>query len=312
MTSSTTRPSTSATRCRAGCSACTCPLLLLFGLWQGTGPVAVVLEVAVPGARLMLARLVTGRRPQALFVASGLVAAPTALAYMSGGTVEARFHVFLAVALVGLYCDRAVLAWAFAGTAVAYLIGAALDPDDLFDHPAAQDKPLLWAAIHLAAVLAACAVVALVWHVGEAERRRTVALVGEAAQADAAAARAQAAQSSTVSDLIVHLARRNQALLDRQLELIAELEQHESTPEALADLFRLDHLATRIRRNAESLLVLSGEDPPRRWGRPVPWGRSSGRRPPRSRTTTGSRPWSTTSSTSRAGRSPTSPTCWPS
>jgi hypothetical protein len=69
--------------------------------------------------------------------------------------------------------------------------------------------------------------------------------------------------------MLVNLARRNQSLLYRQLGLINQLEDQEEDPDALADLFRLDHLATRIRRNAESLLVLSGEEPPRTWGRPV-------------------------------------------
>jgi len=69
--------------------------------------------------------------------------------------------------------------------------------------------------------------------------------------------------------MLVNLARRNQSLLYRQLEIINQLEDQERDPDALAELFRLDHLATRIRRNAESLLVLSGEGPPRVWSEPV-------------------------------------------
>jgi hypothetical protein len=68
----------------------------------------------------------------------------------------------------------------------------------------------------------------------------------------------------------VHLARRNQSLLDRQIEFIDSLERHEKDPDQLDNLFKLDHLATRMRRNAESLLVLAGAEPPRRRGRPVP------------------------------------------
>ncbi len=66
------------------------------------------------------------------------------------------------------------------------------------------------------------------------------------------------------------LARRNQSMLYRQLEIINHLEEAERDPDTLAELFTLDHLATRVRRNAESLLVLSGEKPPRIWGRPIP------------------------------------------
>ncbi|MGH3614069.1 MAG: ATP-binding protein, partial [Pseudonocardia sp.] len=53
-------------------------------------------------------------------------------------------------------------------------------------------------------------------------------------------------------------------------DIINQLEETEQDPDALAELFRLDHLATRVRRNAESLLVLSGESPSRAWGQPVP------------------------------------------
>ena len=72
-----------------------------------------------------------------------------------------------------------------------------------------------------------------------------------------------------VARTFVSLGRRNQNLLNRQLEFIEELEQQESDPDSLENLFRLDHLATRMRRNAENLLVLAGEQTPRRWGRPI-------------------------------------------
>lgn len=72
-----------------------------------------------------------------------------------------------------------------------------------------------------------------------------------------------------VARTFVSLGRRNQNLLNRQLEFIDELEQQESDADALENLFRLDHLATRMRRNAENLLVLAGEQTPRRWGKPI-------------------------------------------
>jgi signal transduction histidine kinase len=72
-----------------------------------------------------------------------------------------------------------------------------------------------------------------------------------------------------IADSFVNLGRRNQNLLSRQLDLITQLEQEESDAEELEQLFRLDHLATRMRRNAESLLVLAGEEPARQWSAPV-------------------------------------------
>jgi signal transduction histidine kinase len=79
----------------------------------------------------------------------------------------------------------------------------------------------------------------------------------------------QAVLRRNIADTFVNLGRRNQNLLVRQLDLITQLENTEVDSDALANLFRLDHLATRMRRNAESLLVLAGIEPPRQWARPV-------------------------------------------
>ncbi len=79
----------------------------------------------------------------------------------------------------------------------------------------------------------------------------------------------QARLRGNVADAFVNLGRRNQNLLSRQLEFITQLENDESDPETLEHLFKLDHLATRMRRNAESLLVLAGHEPPRTWSGPV-------------------------------------------
>ncbi|MGP3924713.1 nitrate- and nitrite sensing domain-containing protein [Streptomyces sp. 8N616] len=76
----------------------------------------------------------------------------------------------------------------------------------------------------------------------------------------------QAVLRRNTSESLANLGRRNQSLLRRQLGLITTLESQEVDPDALGELFELDHLATRMRRNAESLLVLVGEHaPPRSW-----------------------------------------------
>ena len=79
----------------------------------------------------------------------------------------------------------------------------------------------------------------------------------------------QAVLRRNISDSYINLGRRNQNLLSRQLDFITELERNETDPDSLEGLFRLDHLATRMRRNAESLLVLAGIEPPRQWSAPV-------------------------------------------
>ncbi|MEY8040387.1 sensor histidine kinase [Saccharopolyspora cebuensis] len=71
------------------------------------------------------------------------------------------------------------------------------------------------------------------------------------------------------SDVFVGVSRRSQSLLERQLRLFEELEQDEQDPDQLGRLFQLDHLATRMRRNNENLMVLSGSDLARRFTRPT-------------------------------------------
>ena len=80
----------------------------------------------------------------------------------------------------------------------------------------------------------------------------------------------QAVLRRNIADSFVNLGRRNQNLLEPPARLHHRLERNETDPEHLEGLFRLDHLATRMRRNAESLLVLAGIEPPRQWSGPVP------------------------------------------
>ncbi len=70
--------------------------------------------------------------------------------------------------------------------------------------------------------------------------------------------------------MFVNLSRRSQSLIERQISLIDSLEQGEQDSNRLSSLFRLDHLATRMRRNSENLLVLAGHEASRRWSQPVP------------------------------------------
>ena len=103
----------------------------------------------------------------------------------------------------------------------------------------------------------------------EAERRVAAAQRGAHQQAAAADA-AEAALRNGFRQILASLGRRNQSLLHRQLRIIDTLEQQASSPGALAELFTLDHLTTRMRRHAESLTVLSGAAPGRSWSGPVP------------------------------------------
>jgi hypothetical protein len=99
----------------------------------------------------------------------------------------------------------------------------------------------------------------LLAHAMNSVRNRAVSLAVEQREADIAA-----------SETLVNLGRRNQSLLNRTLSYVAALERDERDPKVLSQLFRLDHLTTRVRRNAESMLVLAGAEQGRPLTRPVP------------------------------------------
>ena len=96
---------------------------------------------------------------------------------------------------------------------------------------------------------------------------RSFGIVQEAA---VAAAVEQARLRKGVNQVFLNISMRNQSLLHRQLGMLDSMERRTSEPEALADLFRLDHLTTRMRRHAEGLIILSGATPGRGWRGPVP------------------------------------------
>ncbi|MEU4820862.1 nitrate- and nitrite sensing domain-containing protein [Actinomadura sp. NPDC023710] len=102
---------------------------------------------------------------------------------------------------------------------------------------------------------------------------REIDQVGEAFNAARRTAIQSAVEEATlrhnVSDVFVNLARRSQTLLHRQLKLLDSMERRIETPDDLEDLFRVDHLATRMRRHAEGLIILSGQAPGRGWRSPV-------------------------------------------
>jgi signal transduction histidine kinase len=80
----------------------------------------------------------------------------------------------------------------------------------------------------------------------------------------------EAALRGNVSAMFISLSRRSVPLIDRLSRMIDSLELTEEDPDRLSDLFSMDHLVTRMRRNSENLLVLAGEEPARKWTEPVP------------------------------------------
>lgn len=105
------------------------------------------------------------------------------------------------------------------------------------------------------------------------EQRDEIGQVTEAfndAQRAAVAATVEEAQlRSGVRNMFRNIARRTQALVHRQLGLLDTLERGETDPKVLESLFRIDHFSTQMRRNAENLMLLSGDTPVRRGLEPV-------------------------------------------
>jgi signal transduction histidine kinase len=95
---------------------------------------------------------------------------------------------------------------------------------------------------------------------------RSFGIVQEAA---VSAAVEQARLRKGVNQVFLNISMRNQSLLHRQLGMLDAMERRTSDPGALADLFRVDHLTTRMRRHAEGLIILSGSTPARGWRDPV-------------------------------------------
>ncbi|MFE7723181.1 nitrate- and nitrite sensing domain-containing protein [Nocardia rhizosphaerihabitans] len=91
-----------------------------------------------------------------------------------------------------------------------------------------------------------------------------------AASAAIRAAVDEARTREGVRAVFLNIAHRSQIVVHRQLEILDEAERSQEDPALLETLFRLDHLATRERRNAENLIILGGGRPGRQWRKPVP------------------------------------------
>ncbi|KAB1145291.1 ATPase [Streptomyces luteolifulvus] len=103
----------------------------------------------------------------------------------------------------------------------------------------------------------------------EDETGQVAEALGTVHRAALRAAVERAELADGISGVFVNLARRSQILVHRQLSLLDSMERRSDDPNELSDLFRLDHLTTRMRRHAESLIILSGAAPGRAWRMPV-------------------------------------------
>ena len=240
------------------------PALGVFGLALGYTPETMLLVLILPVVAVALGHLLNHhRRTASVTVTGGLVYCSAALVGLTHGTIESHFHFFIIIGFIALYQDWAPFLFNIIFTVLSHGIGSAYQRSLFFDHSAGQTNPWLWSGIHGVAVLFTCVGMVLFWRLTEDSQWDKDVLTRRLADTEINRRR-------FTSDLLTNLARRNQSLLHRQLDIINQLEESEQDPDALAELFALDHIATRVRRNAENLLVLSGEQPPRTWSEPVP------------------------------------------
>jgi signal transduction histidine kinase len=113
-----------------------------------------------------------GRTLRTAVGALGLVLSSAILVHLSGGTIEAHFHFFVMVAVIILYQDWVPFLIAFAFVGVHHGLMGAIDPDSVYNHPAAHSNPWGWAAIHASFVLSASLVQIISWRMSENEHKR--------------------------------------------------------------------------------------------------------------------------------------------
>lgn len=187
------------------------------------------------------------------------------------GTAQAQLALNAALAVLAIAV--AVGLWLAAGRSITRpLLRLSEEADAL----AGQLLPAAVAAIREAEPGSADAVGASVPPSTLAGRRDEIAQVATALDRVSATAIHlavdQAVLQRNTTESLANLGFRNRELVTRQLDFLSALEESESDPGKLADLFELDHLSTRMRRNAENLLVLVGERSPRRWAHPIGMG----------------------------------------
>ncbi len=176
------------------------PALAVFGMVRGYDPSHVLLEVSPILATVLAERLSRTQRWRALWVTGGLAWCSTVLVHLSGGQIEAHFHYFVVVGLIALYQRWLPFVWALGFTVASHGIGTMIAPASMFNHPAAINRPWLWAGIHGGAVLAATITQIVFWSAAEREQHR----VEELSDDLVATARENASQRARFESLVAN------------------------------------------------------------------------------------------------------------
>jgi methyl-accepting chemotaxis protein len=260
------------------------PMLLVIGLVRGYSPVHTVAETAPVIAFAVLGARLGIRELQTVATCIGLLLADAVLIHFTGGMIEAHFGFFVMVPLIALYQDLKAFVIAI-GFVVVHHVGMTLiAPNSVFNHAAAQNKPLLWAGLHAAFVVALVAVVLVFWRFAE-QTQIELADVMREVEARAATAEHQAHEARAAADRLeemtaqlqhsaalaederraaLHEASRRQSVLDRAAGFERSLDQVVSVVDATSSHMEmsaraLGELAEQTSRQAEAAALASEE-----------------------------------------------------
>ncbi len=171
------------------------PALLCIALVRGYSPVHSIAETAPVAAFAFLGKRFPVREYQTIATCLGLLLADAVVVHFTGGVIEAHFTFFVMIPLIALYQDIRAFAIAVGFVAVHHVGMTLIAPDSVFNHDAAQAKPLLWALVHAAFVIALVAVVLVFWRFAEQTQFELAAVVDQV-NAKAAEAERNARQAN--------------------------------------------------------------------------------------------------------------------
>jgi signal transduction histidine kinase len=149
--------------------------LAAYGISRGYSVPHLALEIAGIVAAAVAAAVAPGRMWRAGMGTLGLVACSALLVHLSGGLIEAHFHFFIVVILVTLYQSWVPFLLALLFVVVHHGTVGVIDPGSVYNHPAAVERPWLWALVHGMFVTGAALAAMVAWKHVEMERERAEA-----------------------------------------------------------------------------------------------------------------------------------------
>jgi methyl-accepting chemotaxis protein len=214
------------------------PMLLAVGLARGFTPLHTVSEVLPIASLALLGYHAQGRGMKAILISTGLLTTEAVLVHFTGGLIESHFAFFVMLPLIALYQDLRAFFIALGFVVVHHSVMTILVPRSVFNHPAAQAKPILWAGIHAGFVLALVAVMMAFWRFAEqaqVELARAAEGVARSA-ADVERVGSELARSADTQSLTIEMI--NQSLGDVQ-DRVERSQLTQADPELAASLSQI-------------------------------------------------------------------------